>query len=135
MLSGMSFNNSSVIYSRNDRPLPPPNNSIHYEESPFGVTKSNFRTTNRGFSANRPKPGSRNQAQKEPFKDPDVWESPPPMEKRQSVQKVNKINSNSNRNHQIRSVPAKKKADGNGEKKTFLNDRYPNGSGPDSNLI
>lgn len=95
------------------------------------MTNNHFRATNRGFSANRNKPNS--QASKKPFKDPDVWDSPPPLEKRQSVQKVNKSNPNQ-RNHQIRSLPQKKKNEENG-KKTFLNDRYPNGSGPDSNLI
>ena len=63
------------------------------------------------------------------------------MEKRQSVQKYSKPTSNNsnpvNKNHQIRNIPLKKKGekgDPNG-KKTFLNDRYPEGSGPDTNLI
>jgi len=63
-----------------------------------------------------------------PFKDPDVWESPPKLDKRQSNQKINKVNSSitsNNKNHQIRNVPvSKKKIDANG-KKTFLGDRYP----------
>jgi hypothetical protein len=59
------------------------------------------------------------------------------MEKRQSVQKVNKPSvslSQNNKNHQVRNLPPKKKGD-TGGKKTFLNDRYPEGSGPDTNLI
>lgn len=135
MLAGMNYN-SSNIYSntRNDRPLPFSNPSIQVEDSPFRVTKSNFRATNRGFSANRGKQGGGNHFQQpsKPFKDPDVWDSPPPMEKRQpSIQKTNKVSSV--RNNNIRNGPAKKKNEG--DKKTFLNDRYPNGSGPDSNLI
>jgi hypothetical protein len=64
-----------------------------------------------------------------------VWESPPPIDKRQSINKAPKSISNpNNKNHQIRSLPPKKKVDNNG-KKTFLTDRYPEGSGPDSNLI
>ena len=46
------------------------------------------------------------------YKDPDVWDSPPTLEKRQSVQKVSKPISNptqSNKNHQIRNIPGKKK--------------------------
>lgn len=66
------------------------------------------------------------------MKDPDVWESPPRLEKRQSTQKVQKANNYTNsavnqnqvnKKQQIRSLPSKKKE--NGEKKTFLNDRYP----------
>ncbi len=59
------------------------------------------------------------------------------MEKRQSVQKVVKP-SQANKSHHVRNLPPKKKDTGgkdNGGKKTFLNDRYPEGSGPDSNLI
>ena len=76
-----------------------------------------------------------NQPYNKQFKDPDVWDSPPPLEKRQSVQKVNKANSM--RSNNIRNGPVKKKNQGkDGEKKTFLNDRYPNGgNGPDTNLI
>jgi len=134
MLSGISFS-SSAVYTRNDRPLPVPNKSIHYEESPFRITNNNFRATNRGFSANRGKQPNLSQKANQPFKDPDIWDSPPPLEKRQSVQKVNKANNNV-RNHNIRNVPGKpKKSDSNNEKKTFLNDRYPNGNGPDTNLI
>lgn len=129
MLSGIN-NNSSLLSTdrpllREDRPLPYANNSINYED-PARKTKSNFRATNRGFSANR------KQNEEKPFKDPDVWDSPPPMEKRQSVQKVGK--SQGSKSHQVRSLPPKKKGE-TGGKKTFLNDRYPEGSGPDSNLI
>lgn len=39
------------------------------------------------------------------------------------------------KNHNIRNVPVKKKVVEKDGKKTFLADRYPEGSGPDSNLI
>lgn len=108
MLSGMNFNSSSIM-TRPEKPSPFYNNSIHYEENPFRQTNNQFRATNRGFSANRPKPNSQaGQSYKKPFKDPDVWDSPPPLEKRQSVQKVNKVNT-TNKNHQIRNIPQKKK--------------------------
>jgi katanin p60 ATPase-containing subunit A1 len=41
--------------------------------------------------------------------------------------------SQGGKSHQVRNLPPKKKESGG--KKTFLNDRYPEGSGPDSNLI
>jgi hypothetical protein len=132
MLGGMNCNNSSII-NREDKPLPFYNNSINYDET-SRKTNTNFRSTNRGFSANKPKP---NNLSNQPFKDPDVWESPPKLEKRQSIQKVSKPNVNmsqNNKNHQVRNLPPKKKGENNG-KKTFLNDRYPEGSGPDTNLI
>ena len=134
----MTHNSTSAIYNRNEVPLAPfSNKSIHVEDSPFRVTNSNFRATNRGFSANRGKQGGgsmANQGYKNQFKDPEIWESPPPLEKRQSVQRVNKANSV--RTNNIRNGPVKKKNGDKDEKKTFLNDRYPNGgSGPDQNLI
>lgn len=75
------------------------------------MTNNNFRATNRGFSANRGKKYPLNQNNNQ-FKDPDVWETPPPLEKRQSVQKVNKPSHS--RNHNIRNIPGKgKKSDTN----------------------
>lgn len=127
----MNINNSAII-NREERQLPIfSNNSINYEEA-FRNTNNKFRSTNRGFSAKRP---NLNSEISKPFKDPEIWESPPPIEKRQSHVKVNKPAIN-NKNHQIRNIPQKKKdgKDNNG-KKTFLNDRYPEGSGPDTNLI
>lgn len=98
-------------------------------------TNSNFRTSNRGFSINR----SNNNISNKPYKDPDVWDSPPPVDKRQSVNKVqrpNNYNQPASKNNQIKNAPNKKKPalDANG-KKTFLADRYPDGNGPDTNLI
>ena len=126
MLSGITFNNSSVIVNRDDRQLPVNNNSINYDET-HRKTNTNFRATNRGFSANKHK---NIQPDNQPFKDPDIWESPPPIEKRQSVQKVSKpVNVSQNRNnYQAKNIPpTKKKGEKveNGGKKTFLNDRYP----------
>ena len=112
MLNGMNYN-SSAVYNRNEQPLPPfSNKSIHVEESPFRVTNSNFRATNRGFSAKRGQQGGSmiNQPYNKPFKDPDVWDSPPPLEKRQSVQRVNKANSV--RSNNIRNGPVVKKKNG-----------------------
>ena len=99
MLNGMN-GYSSAIYNRNDKPLPYSNPSINYEEGAFRNTNQNFRATNRGFSANKPQ---NKQVQKQ-FKDPDIWDSPPPIEKRPSVQRVNKTNST--RNHQVSSTDA-----------------------------
>jgi hypothetical protein len=120
-------NNNSSILNREDKPLPVQNHSINYEES-YRKTNINFRATNRGFSANKQKQNSL--ITQKPVKDPDVWESPPPMEKRQSVQKVQKASSNVTTNNnpknlQIRNLPPKKKGGDNNEKKTFMNDRYP----------
>lgn len=131
MLSGLNGNNSSII-SRDEMQLPYYNNSINYEET-NRKTNTNFRTSNRGFSANRAKPNNPTKV----IKDPDIWDSPPPIEKRQSLLKVSKPNvstGHGNKNHQVRSLPPKKKGE-TGGKKTFLNDRYPEGSGPDQNLI
>lgn len=67
LLTGIN-NNSSIISRADDRPiLPlPSNNSINYEDS-ARKTNTNFRATNRGFSANRKPTAAK------PFKDPDVW--------------------------------------------------------------
>lgn len=75
MLAGMNINNSSIV-NREDKPLPVQNHSINYEES-YRKTNINFRATNRGFSANKQKQNSL--VTQKPFKDPDVWESPPPL--------------------------------------------------------
>ena len=106
MLSGITVNNSAII-SRPERPTPFYNNSIHYEENNMRRTNNNFRATTRGFSAQRHK--QPNQPMKNQFKDPDVWETPPPLEKRQSAQKPSKFyNQNNNRSHQVRNVPTQK---------------------------
>ena len=63
------FNNSSVIVSRDERQLPVNNNSINYDET-YRKTNTNFRATNRGFSANKNK---NIQPDNLPFKDPDIW--------------------------------------------------------------
>ena len=75
MLLGINFNNSSVIINRDDRQLPVYNHSINYDEL-HRKTNNNFRATNRGFSANKNKNMIDNN---QPFKDPDVWESPPKL--------------------------------------------------------
>ena len=111
MLNGMTFNTSSVV-KPDERQLPVYNNSINLDENPFRATNNNFRATNRGFSANRAKQNNQGIVNNKPFKDPDIWDSPPAIEKRQSVQKVNKGNPivmSNNKNHQIRNLPPKKK--------------------------
>jgi hypothetical protein len=74
MLTGITSNNSSLI-SREDRSLPYANHSNQSItlDDPARKTNNNFRATNRGFSANR------KQQSTKPFKDPDVWDSPPPF--------------------------------------------------------
>jgi hypothetical protein len=79
LLTGITNNNSSVLtrdtdrpIHREEKPLPYFNNSINYEDS-SRKTNHNFRATNRGFSANRKTTAPK------PFKDPDVWDSPPPI--------------------------------------------------------
>lgn len=70
-----------------------------------------------------------------PFKDPDVWDPPPPVEKRQ--QPVKRVSKNITQNTPYPGrgkAGGKKGLDPNG-KKSFLYDRYPDGNGPDSNLI
>ena len=65
MLSGLQANNSSYVKER----------EIHNQSKNFDdevrQTSNNFRGTKRGFSYNK--------SSNKPFKDPDVWEPPPPL--------------------------------------------------------
>lgn len=65
MISGL--NNRSVI------PNKPREVYGHSQDFDDGVrrTNNNFRTSTRGFSYNK--------SNNRPFKDPDVWDPPPPM--------------------------------------------------------
>lgn len=68
------------------------------------------------------------------YKDPDVWDPPPAIEKRQPVKRPSRNISyapqnNRNKNNQ----PVKGKKNGGGGE--FLNARYADGNGPDANLI
>lgn len=62
------------------------------------------------------------------------------MERKPQPKRVSKNVSNGppvygnnarNKNNQ----PVRRNGQGQGDKKTFLNDRYPDGNGPDTNLI
>lgn len=93
-------------------------------------TGTNFRGTSRGFSYNK--------SNNKPFKDPDVWDPPPPVEKRQQPVKRTSKNITHSPNYNIRNsknLPGQKGKKGTDGKKGFLADRYPDGNGPDSNLI
>lgn len=98
------------------------------------MTANNFRGTGRGFSQNK--------SSSRPFKDPDVWDPPPPVDKRGLPAKRVSNNLTHSPNYNIRNSKnqpgaagrRKKGVDANG-KKTFLLERYPDGNGPDTNLI
>ena len=130
MLTGISCNQSSFTY-RDEKPMPYSNHSINFEEQ-GRRTNSNFRATNRGFSANR---GKAYQPRQQPLKDPDVWDSPPPLEKRKSTHKVGPTGST--RSHQVRNMGSRGQNNNKakGPANDFLSDRYPNGNGPDTHLI
>lgn len=68
MLSGLN-NRSNLSYTTNARQSyqQPPR---EFDDMPRR-TNNNFRTSNRGFSIQK--------SSSKPFKDPDVWEPPPPM--------------------------------------------------------
>ena len=75
------------------------------------------------------------------FKDPDIWDPPEPIQRNKSNQKIynNPTNSRSNnKNFNVNKTNPKnsqKKIKGEEKKSEFLMDRYPNGQGPDANLI
>lgn len=75
---------------------------------------------------------------KKPYKDPDVWDPPPPMQKpRQPVKRVSKNVSYAPQNNYNRNKPnqpGRNKKNGD-PKKDFIYSRYPDGNGPDTNLI
>lgn len=123
MLSGLN-NRSTLSYTK---PRDNYDQSKEFDES-SRRTNPNFRTSNRGFSLNKP-----NQRQ---MKDPDVWDPPPPMDKKmnQPVKKATKNVSYSQPYNAKGRPGAKKGLDANG-KPSFLLDRYPDGNGPDTNLI
>lgn len=77
-----------------------------------------------------------NKGSKKVFKDPDVWDPPPPIEKRPPAKRISKNLSYApqNLNRNKTNQPARNKK-GDGEKKGFLQERYADGNGPDSNLI
>lgn len=83
-------------------------------------TNTNFRTTTRvGMSVNK--------TSNKGFKDPDVWDPPPPMEKRPPQNNVKRTSKNISQNQSYNGrggartsgTGAKKGVDANG-KKTFL---------------
>lgn len=121
MISGL---NRSTHYPNKSRQT----NGLQYNfEDGVRRTNNNFRTSTRGFSVNK--------SNNKQFKDPDVWDPPPPMQKKQQPIKRASKNISSNLPYPSKNRPgAKKGLDPNG-KKSFLYDRYPDGSGPDSNLI
>ena len=126
MLSGMN-NNSNMSYVKERQIY---NHSKNFDEAPR-KTGTNFRGTARGFSYNK--------SSNKPFKDPDVWEPPPPLEKKQQPVKRVSNNITHSPNYNIRNsknMPKGKKGqqDPNG-RKGFLLERYPDGNGPDTNLI
>jgi hypothetical protein len=78
-------------------------------------TSNNFRTTTRvGMSVNK--------TSNKVFKDPDVWDPPPPLDKRPPQNNVKRTSKNISQNHTYngRTKPGGKKGvDANG-KKSFL---------------
>lgn len=72
-MSGLS--NTSSVYQHNSFTL---NKSKQFDfdvSTDLNKTKTNFRSTNRNFSMNVPKPYN-NMMPKKPFKDPDIWDPP-----------------------------------------------------------
>jgi katanin p60 ATPase-containing subunit A1 len=69
-------------------------------------------------------------------KDPDVWNAPPPIDKRSQLQQLKRVSKPASKNlsYNGRSGKAQGEARMN-PKKTFLSARYPDGRGPDANLI
>lgn len=125
MLSGLN-NKSGLSYTMKPS-RDPYEHSNENEEAPRR-TSNNFRTTNRGFSVNK--------SSTKPFKDPEVWDPPPPRPgyQGQPVKRVSK-NISQSQPYNAKGKPGSKKGvDPNG-KKTFLQERYPDGNGPDTNLI
>ena len=115
MLSGLN-NKSGLSYTMK------PNREIYDQsmghDDVVRRTSNNFRTTNRGFSVNK--------SSSKPFKDPDVWEPPPPRQGNQGppVKRVSK-NVSQSQPYNAKGKPGSKKGlDPNG-KKTFLQERYP----------
>lgn len=125
MLSGLN-NKSSLSYTT--KPRESYDQPKEFDDAPRR-TNNNFRTSNRGFSVNK--------SNSRPFKDPDVWDPPPPVDKKyqQPVKRVSKNVSHSQQPYNAKGKPGGKKGlDANG-KPSFLLDRYPDGNGPDTNLI
>lgn len=128
MISGINNNGSS--YNREREIF---NKSREYNDEYQRKTNNNFRTSKRGFSIDRPNNNY-------PPKDPDVWDPPPPMERKPpQVKRVSKNLSYApqhqnlkNRQGTLGNTKGKKNTDG---KKSFLLQRYPDGNGPDTNLI
>lgn len=73
MISGLS--NTSSVYQQKSSTL---NKSKQFDfdvSTDLNETKVNFRSTNRNFSMNVPKPYN-NMMPRKPFKDPDIWDPP-----------------------------------------------------------
>lgn len=121
MISGL--NNRSIMSNK------PREVYGHSQDFDDGVrkTNNNFRTSNRGFSYNK--------SSNRPFKDPDVWDPPPQVQKnKEPIKRISKNISNNQPYPAKGRKGAQKGLDANG-KKTFLSERYPDGNGPDTNLI
>jgi hypothetical protein len=135
MISGLG--NSSLINQSTSFAL---NSSKDFDHKDFNQTKPNFRATTRNYSMNVPKPYNNMMPKKVIYKDPDVWDPPElQLKKNQSKPKIvqqpqSRAGKNFNVNKTIQKPSSKaiKKEDG---KPSFLFDRYPDGQGPDSNLI
>jgi hypothetical protein len=97
-------------------------------------TSNNFRTTTRvGMSAIK--------TSNKYIKDPDVWDPPPGMDRKPPPPQAKRSSKNHSQNQTYNGRNGKlqgrdKRVGTNSTmKKTFLLDRYPDGNGPDSNLI
>lgn len=73
-----------------------------------------------------------------PYKDPDIWDPPESLQKNVSNPKISKPVSRANKNFNVSkpnpkgSIKKIKKQEG---RPSFLLERYPEGDGPDKNLI
>jgi hypothetical protein len=84
---------------------------------------------------------SANKTSNKYIKDPDVWEQPPPLDRRPPHPQVKRTTKNQSQNQSCNGRNGKfqgrdrRVGTNPNQKKTFLQERYPEGNGPDANLI